>query len=1118
MNPYRSSTSKKSTDPSAWSRGWPTHPARGASLDALFSRLETEPATNDKCWQAVVSWKDWTSSQVTRCVHWLMTMPDDSEKGQRRWDVCATLVDIWYRTQPALVWTAVMTTLSVTPTQEETDCSSSSLLLKRLHQQILNTATPNPAILRACASIWWALDALQGSMDVSYDSDTHSKHASSAVPWWLQEAYISSTAMQLLLQWSLTGIFSSSSALKRGSAAALLLKEHPRNNYTSSCIYVVTHLLQHYCPPPSSRWPIELVLAPPPFETDAPSEDKGEQQHWILSRVVRPVIRILDEMSTHSICRDQQELENALRCFELWMALHQQQRHVATEYHSLWTDPWRHVLENTEWISFLLGVITKDDRLPMPQNYDAVSSQHAFVDTDGASLRSLCLSILRYLHATNPNIISQRLSAQQNLALQVRNFVQRVWNAVLSPNVAEGLSEQEIESFLLLHRIDRALVRRTVLACLSQEGSASTSNSSLLQGLVHLLQWSCSNHSLAGTVLLQQLLMDRCHALRHDELSRLVWQEMSDPSHQMLASELPGSADASPSPLDFIGYCWNCIQGQLPLRNSTFLGSGPSLECYPLILIQLLDILYVLLQGCPKHRCKLLLSAETVERFTRLLPLSDAADLEDPPSANAESCTPTAQNLSRCLDVSTVMMEKPGTTAVHDFPEASAVVAVGCGGPFLAYAVATLCALLGQSPSSNETEESDQVYLRQRLLDAAFSFVMRSNTSFLQLAPTSSTRDIGPSRDLTRRRFRLLVTLAQAENEEYLTDILYSAEQAEYSKVLHMIRRLDQCTHQLNESRHREEQLRLEQESFSTRLLSQSTGHQSEVNELRRHLTQSANALVEIHVLERKKAEAQEQKMSQSLTEARSIAETCRESERSIRVNLQETTERLQQITNRAEEFAIRAQQQQKEKEELEQELRTTRQSLHDARMKHQVMQDEMREQEDRLQHFEHSETEVRNSLENLFGDMVSLAHLFVEKEKEVERFQGSYEAQVADLERRLKLEQERSAKLEAQDEKRQYDLSILTRKYQRAKEKLENAEQQLRKSAAEPPRRYPQSGPISYMNQLHATSSANSKASSDRNGSSNDAGKENSSSTASFSNAFTMNSRPSKRDLSSRR
>ena len=330
------------------------------------------------------------------------------------------------------------------------------------------------------------------------------------------------------------------------------------------------------------------------------------------------------------------------------------------------------------------------------------------------------------------------------------------------------------------------------------------------------------------------------------------------------------------------------------------------------------------------------------------------------------------------------------------------------------------------------------------------------------------------SPDISRRRLRLLTVLAQQTgNEENLSNTLFISELQHCDKVQGMRKQLDLSMLQVKAYQEQEEQLLLENKAYLEQLASRDIQHQFERNELHRKITQRAKQLVVAHSMERQRLEHQVHHLSQSITNSQNELRACQQSEQKLQATVQETTTQMKVLRSSEQDHATRVKHLETEGQQISDELTQTKVLLTNATNKNHELEEECYIQAQRIEDLNQSETEVQNCLENLFGDMVKLARVYVAKEKEVDNVQETYKTKLEELRRRLKAEQELNNQFEKQERQKQYDLDLLQRKYQRVKEKLEQERQDHQRKLEEERQRNKRNGPISYMNQLHHNSSA---------------------------------------------
>jgi chromosome segregation ATPase len=202
-------------------------------------------------------------------------------------------------------------------------------------------------------------------------------------------------------------------------------------------------------------------------------------------------------------------------------------------------------------------------------------------------------------------------------------------------------------------------------------------------------------------------------------------------------------------------------------------------------------------------------------------------------------------------------------------------------------------------------------------------------------------------------------------------------------------------------------------------------------------------------------------------TEADRVARSCRESESETKAALERATARLKELELKEQEAAGRTHDRETELVRLREELRSTKKSNSELVHREKEMSTHIKMQEDNLSNTEESHGAMREGLESLFGDMVSLAQLYEVKEREAASTLDDSGAIVQKLKRKLEAEHKRNTELEERHRQIQYDNDTLSKKYARAREKLEEERKQRQKDAERLTKR---TGPVSYINQLHTS------------------------------------------------
>jgi DNA repair exonuclease SbcCD ATPase subunit len=319
-----------------------------------------------------------------------------------------------------------------------------------------------------------------------------------------------------------------------------------------------------------------------------------------------------------------------------------------------------------------------------------------------------------------------------------------------------------------------------------------------------------------------------------------------------------------------------------------------------------------------------------------------------------------------------------------------------------------------------------------------------------------------------------LTTLATRDNEEYLTGLLHTAESSQQESVLALQSTVSRGKQLLNEYVEREKRLLAEKVVNARKLTSQAATFQREKGQFQQSVAQNAKQLVEVHNSERCKAEQNLQQMSRHVSEAEArateadrVARTCRESETETKAAFQRSTARLEELELKEQEAAQRTKNRETELVRLSEELRSSKESHSEAVHRESEMRAHIKMQEESLANTEESHGAMREGLESLFGDMVSLSQLYEIKEREAASMREGGDAAAQKLQRKLEAEQKRTIALEEKYRQIQCDNDMLSKKYQRAREKLEEERKQSQKDAE---RRTKRTGPVSYINQLHTS------------------------------------------------
>jgi len=565
--------------------------------------------------------------------------------------------------------------------------------------------------------------------------------------------------------------------------------------------------------------------------------------------------------------------------------------------------------------------------------------------------------------------------------------------------------------------------------------SASLGRTSIDQ-FIRMLVDDTAKNSLEAAMLLRTLLDDRRSSITHDGLSRTLWQNLNP----TIVSE--------------------CLELAASLQ------SAPSSASCPLLLC-LLDILH-LLTSSEQDFCRSALSslsAQSVEALVNLMTpktmKGDQSLVMDTSLASNQSdgSTPPANNLSR-IDNSLSYSE------MKQIPPRGIDSTVRM-------ATATVLALLGEFRGSSDDEEAGRVVLLQgRMMDAVHSFVGDMQMSF-SCSPVRS-------QDMVRRRLRLLSVLTTSENEDYLSTLLHSAEVSHYSAVRTMQQDAREYTKKIKRYEQKEKHLRAEKESCMEKLSAQAVAFQRQKSEYQRSTAQNAKSLVQVHHAERAKAEKRSEDllekmrgMEKRLVESERVAESSRRAELQSKSALEDARSEIEKLSLSENEAVQRDQESTKKLIQLAEELRSAKSRLAQMKRSEEKMLAKIGVQKESLASMEESQHGMQESLETLFADMVSLAQLYQRLERNEKSTRENGEAGQQKMKKDIDALRLRYAELEEKYKQTECQNEMLSRKYEKTRQKLVKEREERQKDAIDRRRR---AGPVSYINQLHNDSTTSER------------------------------------------
>ena len=485
--------------------------------------------------------------------------------------------------------------------------------------------------------------------------------------------------------------------------------------------------------------------------------------------------------------------------------------------------------------------------------------------------------------------------------------------------------------------------------------------------------------------------------------------------------------------------------------------------CQPL-LVGMLDVLELLVSFPEGNRSSLLeMDTKRVESLIEIMSTKAGSELDMSLSMEEmEEDTPTTNNLSR-LDESHLSLEPAPQTKRPTGLEDT-----------IRIAAATILMRMAQADHKSSDEDSTggvwEARMRAAVVDFASTFRVHGH--------------VIPCADMKRRFFRLQAMLANssAENEDIISSsivdesLLWRRERDDHTQQMEDYQR------QLDEAQAQMRQLTTDRDRCKTSMRTQAAVYERDLVRIKSAATRDASQLAGVHVAERSAAEKRAEeclRRANQVEELRQEAESRMEEFRLLEANakqeLRDTTERLrdahselQQQRSLAEQHKMQCAEQANELAEYMDRFRIVEKERQTARMQLDATQSALKETK-------RAYKLLQDDLEATFANLSLLAQAYQIKEEEVFAMVEQKDKAVQEARRQADAERRRNEELEQTERHLQFENDRLTKKLARAKEKLQE-ERQERHDEAERRKRH---GPVSYINQLHTstTSEASSRA-----------------------------------------
>lgn len=530
----------------------------------------------------------------------------------------------------------------------------------------------------------------------------------------------------------------------------------------------------------------------------------------------------------------------------------------------------------------------------------------------------------------------------------------------------------------------------------------------------------------SSAALLRALLSDRRSTITDDDLSRTMWSALEV------------------FPIDKL------LEGIVILASSN---PTSRRTCQPL-LVGMMDVLELLASYPEGNRTSLLESfTERIESLIEIM--SSRSESNNDLSLSMEEMndhTPTVNNLSRLDESHISFMAEPAVESTKP---------PTCLDDSIRIAVATT--LVHISEGGTTSSESTATVWRARTRTAVMDFV--SSIRF-QGHPQASA-------DMKRRLFRLqsLLATSSTENEGIISSLLVDEEllcRRDQDDDDHKLR---DCQRQLEDALAQVKHLEAERDKYKKVMRLQSTAFDRDVQRYKSKATAEATQLVEVHAAERRAAENRaeacvrrakhveelQREADSRIEEYKSLEAQARQELNEIDIKLEATRDELKQ------QRAFNDEQKRLYSDQLE-ELSNCKERLQLVEGEHKSTRTHLSENQAALNVTKAEYKKLHTDLEETFSQLSLLAQAYQTKEDEITRIVEKKDRAIQEARRSADSERQRNDDLEANQRTLQYENERIMKKLQRAKEKLEEERNQRHEEAQHRKR----SGPVSYINALH--------------------------------------------------
>jgi chromosome segregation ATPase len=357
---------------------------------------------------------------------------------------------------------------------------------------------------------------------------------------------------------------------------------------------------------------------------------------------------------------------------------------------------------------------------------------------------------------------------------------------------------------------------------------------------------------------------------------------------------------------------------------------------------------------------------------------------------------------------------------------------------------ATMLARLGYTYSSL-TEEGPHL-MKARACNVVIDFLTRFYSG-------AGHRPKGfLSFDHNKRVLRLQLAVGTSENEDFIATTLFSGQVLQQRLHWEGYHASQATQLKLKAAEDRVTELERHIKKLTAQNRSQAIVVKRELSRIKENTSHDSKQLVAIHAAERSMAENQ-------VVECHLTA--MRDELRHALANTLEAENHNKELSRQIEQERVRSNQ-------LKEVIDSLNEKLDSQSRTKQELEDELFARGKTVEEFETTNDRLRDDLEELFADMVSLSIVYESKESEVIAMNRNHHDELEAAHRDLRREKARSKDLQKMHDDLQESNEKLRRKLEKYKQRLQDEQRDREEENV----RRKRNGPVSYMNHLHQSTS----------------------------------------------